>query len=272
VQGLLSLQTVGCPGVPTPFIQASPVVQALPSLNVLVLSLVNTQPDVGLQESSVQGLLSLQTVGCPGIPTPFTQASPVVQALPSLKVLVLSLVNIQPDVGLQESSVQGLLSLQTVGCPGVPTPFIQASPSVHALPSLKVLVLSLVNKQPDVGLQESSVQGLLSLQTVGCPDVPTPFIQASPVVQALPSLNVLVLSLVNIHPEVGLQESSVQGLLSLQTVGCPGIPTPFTQASPVVQALPSLKGLVLSLVNTQPDVGLQESSVQGLLSLQTTGV
>jgi hypothetical protein len=97
-----------------------------------------------------------------------------------------------------------------------------------------------VNTQPDVGLHESSVQGLLSLQTVCCPGVPTPFMQTSPVVQALPSLNVFVLSFVNTHPEVGLQESSVQGLLSLQTVGEPGVAVPFTQASPVVHALPSL--------------------------------
>jgi hypothetical protein len=150
--------------------------------------LVNTQPEVGLQASLVQGLLSLQTVGCPGVPTPFMQASPDVQALPSLKVLVLSLVNTQPEVGLQESSVQGLLSLQTSALPGVAVPFIQRSFVVHAFPSLYGLVLSLVNTQPEVGLQESSVHGLLSLQIVCCPGVPTPFTQASPVVQAFASL------------------------------------------------------------------------------------
>ena len=59
---------------------------------------------------------------------------------------------------------------------------------MQALLSSYVFVLSFVNKQPDDGLQESSVQTLLSLQTVGVPDVVTPFTQASPVVQALPSL------------------------------------------------------------------------------------
>ena len=198
---------------------------------------MNTQPEAGLQESSVQTLLSLQTIAAPGVATPFAQASPDVQALLSLKVLVLSLVNTQPEAGLQESSVQTLLSLQTIAAPGVATPFTQASPEVQALLSLNVFVLSLVNTHPEAGLQESSVQTLLSLQTVGAPGVATPPMQTSPDVQALLSLKVLVLSLVNTHPEAGLQESSVQTLLSLQTIAAPGVATPFTQASPEVQAL-----------------------------------
>jgi uncharacterized protein YfdQ (DUF2303 family) len=135
VQTLLSLQTTGAPGVAIPFKQASPDVQALLSLNTFELLLVNTQPDVGLQESSVQTLLSLQITGEPEVPTPFTQASPDVQALLSLYTFELLLVKTQPDVGLHESSVQTLLSSQTTAAPGVETPFTQASPDVHALPS-----------------------------------------------------------------------------------------------------------------------------------------
>jgi hypothetical protein len=45
---------------------------------------VNTQPVEGLQESSVQTLLSLQIAAVPGVPNPFTQTSFVVQALLSL--------------------------------------------------------------------------------------------------------------------------------------------------------------------------------------------
>ena len=148
--------------------------------------------------------------------------------------------NTQPDAGLQESSVQTLLSLQTTGEPDVPTPLIQASPDVQALVSLYVFVSSFVNTHPDAGLQESSVQALLSLQITGEPDVPTPLKQASLLVQALPSLYVFVSSFVNTQPEDGLQESSVQGLLSLQTTCDPGVPKPLKQASPVVQALLSL--------------------------------
>ena len=46
----------------TPPAQTSPVVQRLLSVHVAVL-LVNTHPDAGLQESFVQGLLSLQVIG-----------------------------------------------------------------------------------------------------------------------------------------------------------------------------------------------------------------
>jgi len=44
---------------------------------------------VGLQLSSVHGLLSLQTTALPGLQLPFWQASPTVQAVPSLHVAVL---------------------------------------------------------------------------------------------------------------------------------------------------------------------------------------
>jgi hypothetical protein len=43
----------------------------------------------------------------------------------------------------------------------------------------------------------------------------------------------------------GLQVSVVQGLLSLQTTVVPGWQVPPLQASPVVQASPSLQGFVL---------------------------
>jgi hypothetical protein len=43
----------------------------------------------------------------------------------------------------------------------------------------------------------------------------------------------------------GLQESVVQGLLSLQVNGAPGWQVPPPQVSPAVQALPSSHGLML---------------------------
>jgi hypothetical protein len=148
------------------------------------------------------------------------------------------------------------------------TPFPQVSPTVHAFPSLQGAVL-LSLTQPEVGLQPSSVHGLLSLQlSAPVPGWQLPPLQASPVVQALPSLHGAVL-LVKMHPDVGLQVSSVHGLLSLHTNDVPGLQIPPPQVSPVVQAFPSLHGAVLS-VWTQPVCGLQLSSVHGLLSLQST--
>ena len=84
------------------------VVQALLSLHGLLL-LVWTQPELGLQLSSVQGLPSLQLGGGPPTQAPPLQVSSVVQALPSLHVLLL-LVWTQPELGLQLSSEIGRAS------------------------------------------------------------------------------------------------------------------------------------------------------------------
>jgi len=73
------------------------------------------------------------------------------------------------------------------------------------------------------------------------------------------------------HPATGSQLSSVQTLLSLQLRGSPPTHCPPLQVSPVVQALLSLQGAEL-FVWVQPDAGLHPSSVQGLLSLQLSGV
>jgi hypothetical protein len=226
---------------------------------------VKTQPDAGLQVSLVQALPSLQTTTVPPWHVPPLQASPVVQALPSSHAAEL-FVWAQPVAGLHESSVHGLLSLQLVAGPPWHVPPPQVSPVVHALPSSHGAVL-FVATQPLAGSHESSVQGLPSSQTTAVPGWHDPPPQASPVVHALPSSHGLVL-LVKTQPDAGLQVSVVQALLSLQTTGTPGRQAPPPQVSPVVQALPSLHGLVL-LVKTQPVAGLQVSVVHALLSLQT---
>src|SRR5262245_53828694 len=80
-------------------------------------------------------------------------------------------------------------------------------------------------------------------------------------VQAFPSSQGAML-LVKTQPVAGLQVSSVQALPSLQTTGAPARHAPPPQTSPVVQALPSLQGEVLSTW-TQPVDATQESLVQG---------
>jgi hypothetical protein len=87
---------------------------------------------------------------------------------------------------------------------------------LQALPSLQELVL-LECWQPEAGLQESSVQALPSLQLSAVPVWQDPPPQISLPLQALPSLQELVL-LECWQPEAGLQESSVQVLLSLQEI------------------------------------------------------
>ena len=93
----------------------------------------------GLQVSLVQTLESLQVMVVPAqVPPP--QTSPEVQALPSLQAAVL-LVKTQPVAGLQESFVQGLLSLHVTAEPPVQRPPAHLSLTVQAEPSSQATVL-----------------------------------------------------------------------------------------------------------------------------------
>ncbi len=109
------------------------------------------------------------------------------------------------------------------------------------------------------GLPSSHLSRPLVLQT--------PAVQASPVVQTLPSVQGAVSSLTLTQPEPMAQLSLVQGLRSSQLVGPPDWQEPPLQASPAVQGLLSVHGMLLSFC-TQPLMGSHESSVQGLASAQ----
>jgi hypothetical protein len=266
VQGLASLHTVGAPGWHAPPPQVSPVVQAFPSSHAAVL-FVWAQPVARSQVSVVQGLLSLQFGPGPETQAPPPHVSPIVHAFPSSQGLVL-LTWTHPVAGLHESSVQGLLSSHAAGAPLLQTPPPQVSPVVQAFPSSHGNVL-FVKTQPEPGLHVSVVQRSLSSQaSVPAPVWQLPPAHVSPVVQAFPSSHGNVL-FVNTQPVAGLHVSVVQAFPSLHVSGTPPTQTAdASQASPVVQAFPSLQGLVL-FVWTQPVAGSQESSVQGLLSLQS---
>jgi hypothetical protein len=134
-----SLQFSGGPPAHAPPEHASFVVQALPSLHGALL-LTYTQPEAGLQESSVQRLPSSQVRGGPPMHVPPEHVSPVVHTLPSLHEALL-LTYTQPVAGLQESSVQTLASLQFSGGPPAQVPPEHVSVVVQALPSLHALLL-----------------------------------------------------------------------------------------------------------------------------------
>src|SRR2546427_144718 len=141
------------------------------------------------------------------------------------------------------------------------------SPVVQALLSLQGLLLSLW-KQPEAGLQLSSVQGLPSSQLGAGPPTQLPPPQASPVVQALPSSQGRVLLLWK-QPEAGLQPSSVQGLPSLQLAGGPPTQTPAPHVSPTVQALPSSQDRELLVWMHCPVSGLHGPVVHTWLAVQS---
>jgi hypothetical protein len=190
VHGLPSSHTVALPGLQLPLAQASPVVQASPSLQGRVLGVELQPPE---QASVVHSLPSSQAL----LPRqmPVLQASPLVQVLLSLQgVPLLAAAKVQPLTASQLSTVQALLSAQTTWVP-TQLPDLQASPLVHTVPSLHELpsVLALC-RQPCLLSQASLVQPLLSSQLPTAPEVQMPLLQASPVVQALSSLQLVPLA------------------------------------------------------------------------------
>jgi hypothetical protein len=264
VHGLLSLQTMAAPDTQSPPAHASPLVQALLSVQASAL-LLNTQPPLASHVSLVQTLPSLQTSAAPGWHAPAPQTSPLVQALLSLHAIALALC-VQPPLVPQTSVVHGLPSSQGATVPPVQMPPTHLSFNVHELPSSHALALA-VKTQPVVALQASSVHGLPSAQTRLLPGLHAPPAQVSPTVQTLPSEHDAVLLLWT-QPFTGSQLSLVQPLLSSQFGAAPGMQLPATQASLTVQALLSLHGPVCGVM-VQPLPGLQPSVVHGLPSLHT---
>lgn len=261
VHKLLSEHAMAAPGTHTPPAQASPLVQTLPSVHAPV-ELAKTQPRVASHVSAVHGLLSLQVAAGPPWQAPALQASPWVQALPSLHPIALNAFT-QPPALLQESVVQRLPSSQSLLGPGTQLPPVQASPTVHALPSVQATVL-LLEVQPLRGSHVSTVQGLPSLQVTAVPGWQEPVAHTSPVVHALPSEHASELKPFT-QPPAGLQESVVQGLLSSQLMAVPATQVPAVQVSPLVQTLPSEQGAELEVCK-QPVAGSQLSSEHGLPS------
>jgi hypothetical protein len=98
---------------------------------------------------------------------------------------------------------------------------------------------------PVAASHESVVHPLASSHEFNAPPTQAPDLHASATVQALPSLQLALLSTV-LHPLVGLQLLSVQAFPSSQEVTAPGKHSPALQASPTVQLSLSLHGATLA--------------------------
>ena len=218
VQGLASVQSAGISPVQVPKKQLSPSVHAFPSSQGTVFPRL-THPTAGSHASSVHTFPSSQSGAGPPAHRPPAQVSAVVQALPSSHAPVL-FAWVHPVAGSQASSVHTFPSLQFGGGPPRHAPAEQASAVVQALWSSHGAVL-FVWMHPAPGSQESSVQRFPSLQSGAGPPTHAPPEHMSAVVHALPSSHGAVL-FVWMHPVAGSQESSVQPLPSLQSVGGPG--------------------------------------------------
>jgi hypothetical protein len=124
----------------------------------------------------VQTLESLQLGAVPAVQVPLWQVSAPLQVLPSLHAVPLvTLVLAQPVVALQVSVVQTLESLQLRAVPAVQVPLWQVSAPLHTVLSGHAVPFSTAGFwQPKVGLQESLVQTLESLQLSAVPAVQVP--------------------------------------------------------------------------------------------------
>ncbi len=275
VQGLLSSQFLVVP-LHTPFWHASPVVQALPSLQELPFATVGYAqlPVSASHPSVVQGLLSLQTLAVPA-QVPSLHASPVVHARPSLQpVPSTTLTDLQLPVPTSHASVvHTLLSLQFLALPPH-LPRLHTSLTVHGLPSSHGAVMLVRMQVPLLASTESAVHTLPSSQVLLGP-LQMPPVQVSGVVVGLPSLQGLPSAtlLAPHRPLTGLQLSCVQVLPSSQVLGLPP-QLPLVHVSGLVHRSPSLQRVPLATATKlhRPLAALHVSLVQALLSLHTKAV
>ena len=202
----------------------------VPSTTLLCLHLPASS---GSQRSVVHGLPSSQFGPPVPLHTPAWQKSVVVHGLPSLHTFVSLFTCAQPVLASQESLVHALLSSQLTAVP-VQLPPEHVSLVVHTEPSSHASLL-FTPMQPCSASHLASTQMLpLAAHTTGLPAMHTPFKHASPLVHALSSLQLAVLSVCE-QPAVGVQVSSVQGLLSLQEIGpATAVHAPVLQVEPLL--------------------------------------
>ena len=205
VQSLASSQLAAVKnvaGTQFPLVHVSPVVQAFPSSQMDVLSVV-MHPIAVSQTLSVQGFSSLQETGMgEAIQPPEKHCSPSVHALSSSQIVPCATLSFTQPSGISESqlsTVHSWLSSQSGAMPPTQIELVQASEVVHSSPSLQDSVLG-INWHPSVpatpstgvGLQLSSVQGFKSSHTTPSP-THAPSKHVSREVHALPSLQTSLL-------------------------------------------------------------------------------
>lgn len=210
---------------------------------VLSGRLTKSQPVAGLHESVVHSLPSLHVSGVPVVqPTPGVQVSVPLHALPSSHVS--GALGMQPAPGMQNSTpLQMLPSLHCTGEPATqPKPAEHVSTPLHTSPSLQL--------RTPVGVH-------------------VPPVQASPVVQALSSVQITPETFVPwLQPVASEQASFVQTLPSSHLPETVPTHAPDTHWSTPVQKRPSLQTTPLNPVCVQPRIPAQASAVHGLPSSQ----
>lgn len=186
----------------TPLVQTSPTVHGLPSLHPVPFGAGGFEQDPvpGLQVPATwHWSIDAQITGLPGKQAPATQTSASVQRLPSLHAVPSGFAGFEhaPVKGLHVPATwHGSLAVQVTGLPPKQVPASQKSPCVHALPSLHGVPFGAggFEQSPVTGLQiPATWHGSLAEQTTAAPGWQVPPLHTSPVVQALPSSQGLVL-------------------------------------------------------------------------------
>jgi hypothetical protein len=230
------------------------------------------QPVTGSHASIVHALLSLQLSAVPVAHAPAWHVSAPLQTFPSLQELPFAACTcLHPTIGSQLSVVHGLLSSQLSGVPARHVPAWQTSAPLQTLLSLQEMPFAIgVCEHPVVASHPSVVHGLPSLQSSALPGRQTPAWHVSTPLQTLESGHgVLFVTGVCTQPVFGSHVSIVQGLLSSQLPGIPGMQMPFRHCSAPLQRFASGHGEPFGAATLlQPVVELHASTVHGLLSLQ----
>jgi hypothetical protein len=151
------LQTSGVPAVHVPLWHVSAPLHASPSeQDVPFVTGVATQPVLGLHESVVHGLPSLQVSDVPAVHVPLWHVSAPLQALPSEHDVPFATAVFAHTPELHVSVVHGFPSLQSAA-------------TAHGWqPAIGVFA------HPELVLHESVVHALPSLQLSGVPAVHVP--------------------------------------------------------------------------------------------------
>src|SRR5437870_1034018 len=262
-------------GVPaqTPAWQVSPVVQALPSLQLVPLATgwgFGQVPVAGSQLPPVWHWSGAgHTMPVP-LQTPAWQVSPVVKVLPSLQAVPLATGGFEqvPISGLQVPAVWHWSGAgQTTAVPWQTPPW-QLSAVVQALPSLHAVPFGAGGFEhvPVAGLQvPASWHWSSTVQATGVPEH-APARQLSPVVQALPSLQLVPFATGWGFGQVPVAGSQLPPVWHWSGAGHTmpvPLQTPAWQVSPVVQVLPSLQAVPLATGGFEqvPISGLQVPAV-----------
>ena len=172
-----------------------------------------------------------------------------------------------PGLGIAQIIGARVIVLAWEGRPETHSPLAQLSPTVHKLPSLQGPAVG-GKLHPVSGSQVSAVQGFASVHTSCSPDRHSPPPQISPVVQRFPSSHGRVFGSAT-HPFSAEQESSVQGLPSVQSTALPPPHALAPHTVPSVQGFPSSQAIAFGVI-THPISGSQLSSVHRFPSSQFT--